>query len=119
MKIKIKKNVKVQYLKSTNYDKVYDSVNFGKYIVLNWENNYTRANIQFLNTGSIKNVSNSQVYKGEVKDNYVRVVNNLGYYGNYKSEDIVEYFGKYLRMWVVKWENMIRRSTLPGHTEYH
>lgn len=108
---KINRNVKIQDLKFTNYDKIYDSINFGKYIVLNWENNYTRANIQFLNTGSIKNVSNSQVYQGEVKDNYVRVVNNLGYYGNYKNEDIVEYFGKYLRMWIVKWENMIRRCT--------
>lgn len=108
---KINKNVKIQDLKSTNYDKIYDSINFGKYVVLNWENNYTRANIQFLDTGSIKNVSNSQVYLGEVKDNYVRVVNNLGYYGNYKDKDIVEYFGKYFRMWVVKWENMIRRCT--------
>lgn len=96
---------------NTNPDKVYTSNSYGDYYVVKWYDSGKRADIQFLNTGSIKNVSNSQVYVGDVKDDYCRTVNGLGYLANYRSEDILSYFGDLHGRWVNTWENMVRRCS--------
>ena len=81
--------------------------NYGDYIVLSKEGK--KRTIQFLQTGSIRVVTQPTVALNEVKDWYARTVHGVGYYGDYKAEDIQEYFGKYHRRWVNTWENMIRR----------
>ena len=67
--------------------------------------------IQFKNTGNIKIINAGCAYSGEVKDEFERSVAKIGYYGNYKSKEIIEYFGEFHSKWVVKWENMIRRCS--------
>ena len=96
---------------NTNPDKVYTSNSCGDYYVLKWYDSGKRADIQFLNTGAIKNITASQVYVGDVKDDYCRTVNGLGYLANYRSEDILKYFGDLHTRWVNTWENMIRRCS--------
>lgn len=67
-------------------DTVFDSINYGKYIVLeesNRVNGKTFYTIQFLLTGYIKyNVRSDVVQKGNVKDLYYPNVFDVGYIGN-------------------------------------
>lgn len=87
-------------------DEVHHS-NYGDFIIL--EINNKKYTIQFLNTGAIRTVSQSTVSAGEVKDFYCRTVCGIGYYGDWKADDIKQYFGKYHHRWVNTWENMIHR----------
>lgn len=94
-----------------DYLETRSSNNYGDYNVLRKDYKTQRYEIQFLNTGYISEVTQSQVSLGEVKDYYARSVNGVGYYGNYKSEYLLDGLGKYHKRWVNTWENMIRRCS--------
>ncbi len=102
------KEITINEIKNVNAEKK-KSNNCGDFFIL--EKNKNRRIIQFEKTGFINDVSQSSVSTGEVKDYYQRSVNGLGYYGNYKRQDILEYFGDYFKRWVNTWENMIRRCS--------
>jgi len=59
----------------------------------------------------IKNKYTELPFIKEQGSNYIRNVYGIGYYGNYMSEDIVEYFGKHHQRWISFWENMIYKTT--------
>lgn len=88
---------------------LYHSNNYGDFYLLKKEKN--KRTIQFKDTGYITTVSQPTFFEKSIKDPYRRSVNNIGYYGNYKSPDILEYFGEYHKKWISTWENMVRRCS--------
>lgn len=88
-----------------------DSKTSGKFNVISKDWRTQRYTIQFVDTGYIAEVSQSQVSVGDVKDWYKRSVNELGYYGDHKKDSIKKGLGKYYKRWVNTWENMIRRCS--------
>ena len=94
--------------KDYKQEDIHHSKNCGDYIILEKDN--TKRVVQFIDTGTILNTTQSGVSLGSLKDCFVRSVANVGYYGNYKAQDILDYFGKYFNRWVTTWENMIRRG---------
>ena len=87
------------------------STNCGDYNILSKDYKNNKYKIQFLNTGYITEVTQSQASRGDVKDYYARSVNNVGYYGDYKKSELLNGLGKYHKRWVAIWENMIRRCS--------
>lgn len=87
------------------------STNCGDYNILSKDYKNNKYKIQFLNTGYITEVTQSQASQGDVKDYYARSVNNVGYYGDYKKNELLDGLGIYHKRWVSIWENMIRRCS--------
>lgn len=86
---------------------VYSSNNYGEFYLLEKNNGVYKC--QFVNTGFITYVKQPTFSERSIRDLYVRSVSDVGYYGEYKSEDILKYFGKHHKRWVQTWENMVRR----------
>lgn len=95
------------------------SINYGAFYILQKEGK--RYKIQFEKTGWITEVSQTSASCGQVKDLYQRSVNGVGYYGLYRSEDILEYFGSHHHRWVITWQNMVRRCSgvYSGNPEWY
>lgn len=72
-----------------DYNKVYQTKNYGNFIILNEEPQIdTRmVRIKFLETGSERVVSLGHVMTGELKDLYKRTVYDIGYLGDYNGKD--------------------------------
>lgn len=88
-----------------------ESKESGKFNVLSKNSKTRRYTIQFIDTGYITEVSQSQVSVGDVKDWYRRSVCGLGYYGHYNKKSVKEALGKHHRKWVRTWKNMITRCS--------
>lgn len=90
------------------------SKNHGDYYILeNFinEDGKERYRIQFKNTGYITECSKSSVAHNLIKDKYSRTEQKIGYYGEYKTPEIENYFGKYLNRWVDIWRGIIKRTS--------
>lgn len=93
-----------------NIEEEKNSKRFGKYFKIeNLEGK--KVKIQFINTGNIIIVSRNSYYNGAIMDYYARSVYDVGYYGNYKRSDLVDYFGEFFDRWVDIWRHVIRRCT--------
>lgn len=90
-------------------DTLYSSNNYGDFYLLTKEGKY--RTVQFKDTGFITTVTQSTFSERSIRDPYRRTIHNIGYYGDYKNSEILEYFGEYHNKWVTNWENMIRRCS--------
>lgn len=68
--------------------------------------------IQFENTGSIDIFTKNAVMHRDVRDKYSRTEVGVGYYGDHKAPDIVEYFGSNLNRWVDIWRGILKRTCI-------
>jgi thymidylate synthase len=104
------KKIQVNELINPN-GKLYSSNNSGDFYLIEKDKKTQKCKIQFKDTGYIKTVTNSSFVYGEVKDEYKRTVNGIGYLGDYMNKEILEYFGKYHKRWLNTWQNMISRCS--------
>lgn len=74
--------------KGINYTKIYDSLHYGKFIILNQiesKNGHRMVNIKFIDTGSIIECRHSDAVKGNVKDPYRKTICNVACIGRASS----------------------------------
>lgn len=81
--------------------------NFGEFYVV--KKSGKMWTIQFKDTGYICTVNRDASNIALTRDPYRRSVCGVGFYGNYHSDDIVQYFGDLLNNWVDIWRAMVKR----------
>lgn len=123
--VKSYKDFRYSYTDDSNKKEVYphrvedekESTKSGRYYIYKILN-AKRCLVQFIDTGSIKEVSRDHANHGTISDDFKRNTYGVGYLGNYKSEDIKEYFGEYFKRWVQIWRTMIYRCTSKDWKQY-
>jgi len=76
---------------------IYDSNNYGKFKILK-NNSCNLFTIEFIDTGFIKDVYYSAIVKGNVKDNFIPSVCNVGSLGYANKKDNSKYYCLWQRM---------------------
>ena len=84
-----------------------DSKSCGKYFKVG--TNGDLVTIQFLDSGNIMDVSVGAYFRKQILDPFARNTYGIGYRGNYKRQDLIDYFGPYFGRWVETWRHIIKR----------
>ena len=97
-RIKIKtplKNIVVNDIVNPNAPIRFNRDGCAFYVLKHFKNEHNQrlVEIQFVNTGYKTVIGQGNLHPGAVKDPYHRSVFGIGYLGDYKSDDIMEYFG--------------------------
>ena len=104
--------------KSIKAGDIFETNNCGKFKILNYEC-WDNITIQFINTGTIKIVNSSSITKGNIKNNLVPSVLNIGFigYGKYKTKINKKELPEY-----TSWKSILRRCydkvNLQTHPSY-
>lgn len=100
-------NVKINNVNTYGHE-ILTTKNGLSYIILETND---KAIVQFIDTGSIREVSLGALRDNVFHDLYERSIQNLGYWGNHKSKDIVDFFGPHMNKYSQMWGNMITRCS--------
>lgn len=112
-------NIKDYYLPSLLIGKIYNSNNYGKFVILSYTNINSRLlfRIRFINTGYEKIVRFDSIVNGNIKDYFYKCVAGVGYLGdNYINlqESDTQLYNALKR----RWDTMIYRCYKPDDPNY-
>lgn len=91
---------------------LHNNISGSRYYCLEKDYKRRMVKVQFEDTGRIAWVSMSGYHSGNIKDPYKRTVMGIGYSGDYKKPEIIDFFGDKIDRWKNEWNHLFKRC---GH----